>query len=97
MDNSLSLQLGRPWMQHVDKFILNAKDWHKHPCAVPGNDHILSAFLQLRMIGAANLDFWPSASSSDNATLERYLEEYFEQLEIWEMSWCEDSGESENL
>lgn len=84
-------------MQHVDRFIANSKNWHRHPYAVPENDHVLIAFLQLRMIGAANLDFWPSASSSDNETLERYLEDYLEQLEIWELSWCEDSGESERF
>jgi hypothetical protein len=78
-------------MQHDDHFLRNSHDWHTKPFAVPNNDQILIAFLQLRMIGAAHLDFWPSASSSDNVTLERCLGTYFEMLEVWEMNWCEDN------
>ncbi|KAG9242918.1 hypothetical protein BJ878DRAFT_144559 [Calycina marina] len=89
-DRSISLQLGRPWMQHVDEFLQCAHDWHRRPYAVPSNDFVLVAFLQLRMIGASHLSFWPSPES-DNVTLERCLETYFEMLEIWEMTWCEDS------
>jgi hypothetical protein len=84
-------------MQHADDFIRNARDWHLRPFAVPGNDHLLVAFLQLRMIGAENLDFWPSASSSDNAILERCLDTYFEELETWEVSWCDSGQEGKGL
>lgn len=83
-------------MQHVDRFISNANDWHKRPYAVPENDLVLTSFLQLRMIGAANLDFWPSASSTNNATLERVLDGYFTELEMWELSWCEDRQQGAN-
>lgn len=78
-------------MQHVDAFLRSAHDWHTRQFAVPNIDQVLIAFLQLRMIGAAHLDFWPSASPSDNKALEQRLDTYFEMLEIWEVNWCEDN------
>jgi hypothetical protein len=80
-------------MLHADSFLRNAFDWHKRQYAVPGNDHLLIAFLRLRMIGVENLDFWPSASSSDHVVLERCLKTYFDELEQWEMDWCESAEE----
>lgn len=87
---SLSLQLGRPWMQHVDHFLRNTSTWHKQPYSVPKNDHLLVAFLQLRLIGAEKLNFWPSSFSS-NLALNTQLQSHFTELEQWESTWCDDN------
>ncbi|PGH00113.1 hypothetical protein AJ79_08296 [Helicocarpus griseus UAMH5409] len=90
-DRSVSLQLGKPWMIHMNPLIRNSDSWHQHIYAVPGCDQIMSAFVQLRILGSDILDlFWidPVATTAQSITKNEVILKLFNgDLDRWEAKW----------
>ncbi|OAT10031.1 hypothetical protein BDBG_05713 [Blastomyces gilchristii SLH14081] len=90
-DRSVSLQLGKPWMIQMDPLIRSAEHWHQHVYAVPGCDQIMSAFVQLRILGSEILElFWidPVATTAQSIIkIEVILKLFNGDLDRWEAKW----------
>ncbi|OJD18325.1 hypothetical protein AJ78_01638 [Emergomyces pasteurianus Ep9510] len=90
-DRSVSLQLGKPWMIQIDALIRSAENWHQHVYAVPGCDQIMSAFVQLRILGSEILDlFWvdPVTTTAQSITRNEVILKLFNgDLDRWEAKW----------
>ncbi|KLJ07019.1 hypothetical protein EMPG_17494 [Blastomyces silverae] len=90
-DRSVSLQLGKPWMIQMDPLIRSAEHWHQHVYAVPGCDQIMSAFVQLRILGSEILElFWidPVATTAQSIIKnEEILKLFNGDLDRWEAKW----------
>nr|KMM70858.1 protein priB [Coccidioides posadasii RMSCC 3488] len=90
-DRSVSLQLGRPSMIHMDHLIRNAETWHQHAYAVPGIDEVMVSFVQLRILGFDLLDvFWlhPVATTSQTIDKDEFILKTFNsELDRWEAKW----------
>ncbi|PGH14759.1 hypothetical protein AJ80_05803 [Polytolypa hystricis UAMH7299] len=97
-DRSVSLQLGKPWMIQIDPLIRNSESWHQHPYAVPGCDHIMSAFVQLRILGSEILDlFWVDPETTNPQSIsqnEALLKLFNGDLDRWEAKWYKTVEES---
>ncbi|PGH00029.1 hypothetical protein GX51_06028 [Blastomyces parvus] len=90
-DRSVSLQLGKPWMIQIDPLIRSAEYWHQHVYAVPGCDQIMSAFVQLRIIGSEILELsWidPAAITAQSIIKNEVILKLFNgDLDRWEAKW----------
>ncbi|KKZ62248.1 hypothetical protein EMCG_00415 [[Emmonsia] crescens] len=90
-DRSVSLQLGKPWMIQVDPLLRSAENWHQDVYAVPGCDQVMSAFVQLRILGSEILDlFWidPVATTAQSITKNEVILKLFNgDLDRWEAKW----------
>jgi hypothetical protein len=88
---SVSLQLGKPWMIQIDPLIRNSESWHQDIYAVPGCDQIMSAFVQLRILGSEILDlFWidPLAPTPDAISkAEVFIKLFNGELDRWQAKW----------
>lgn len=53
----------------MDPLIRNSENWHDHVYAIPGCDQIMSAFVQLRILGSGILDlFWVDSASTSSCS-----------------------------
>ncbi|KAI5296669.1 hypothetical protein KEM52_002076 [Ascosphaera acerosa] len=90
-DRSVSLQVGKPWMIQMDAVIRASETWHQHAYAVPGVDQIMSAFVQLRILGSDLLDICqidPRAGASEAFHRnESVLSSFNDHLDRWETHW----------
>ncbi|EDN07411.1 GAL4 & fungal specific transcription factor domain-containing protein, priB [Histoplasma capsulatum] len=90
-DRSVSLQLGKPWMIQIDSLIRSAETWHQHVYAVPGCDQIMSAFVQLRILGSEIVElFWidPVATTAQSIIKNEVILKLFNgELDRWEAKW----------
>ncbi|OJD24117.1 hypothetical protein ACJ73_04523 [Blastomyces percursus] len=90
-DRSVSLQLGKPWMIQMDPLIRSAEHWHQNVYAVPGCDQIMSAFVQLRILGSEILElFWidPVATTAQSIIKNEVILKLFNgDLDRWEAKW----------
>ncbi|EEP81413.1 predicted protein [Uncinocarpus reesii 1704] len=97
-DRSMSLQLGRPSMIHMDSLIRNAENWHHHMFAVPGIDEVMVAFVQLRILGFDLLDvFWlhPVATTPQAIDKDEFILKTFNcDLDRWEAKWYKTLDEA---
>ncbi|ODH34118.1 hypothetical protein ACO22_03163 [Paracoccidioides brasiliensis] len=90
-DRSVSLQMGKPWMIQVDPLIRNAGNWHQHIYAVPGCDQIMSAFVQLRILGSDILELFgidPVTTTAESVAKGEVILKLFNgDLDRWEAKW----------
>ncbi|KAI9729305.1 MAG: hypothetical protein M1834_006976 [Cirrosporium novae-zelandiae] len=93
----ISLQLGKPWMLHVDDFIRGTETWYACRYAVMNNDAILSAFVELRKIGPDILELISSdLSYGHHQSYEIMLNLFNTDLDKWEERWYEASKGSDD-
>ncbi|KAI2325124.1 hypothetical protein LOY98_006114 [Ophidiomyces ophidiicola] len=89
--SSVSLQLGRPSMIHMDFLIRNVATWHQHDYAIPGIDEVMVAFVQLRVLGFDLLDlFWlhPVATTPQALDKDEFILKTFNtELDSWQAKW----------
>lgn len=78
-------------MIQIDPLIRNSESWHQDAYAVPGCDQIMSAFVQLRMIGSEILDLFyvdPLAPTPDAISkVEVFLRLFNGELDKWDAKW----------
>jgi hypothetical protein len=86
--HSVSLQLGKQWMLHVDDITRSAGIWYQHELAIPNSDAILSAFVQLRLLTSDLLDVVDNdLSPSNQQQYEVLLRIFNTDLDDWEKKW----------
>ncbi|KAI5303088.1 hypothetical protein KEM56_000044 [Ascosphaera pollenicola] len=90
-DRSVSLQVGKPWMIQMDPLIRASDTWCQHAYAVPGIDQIMSAFVQLRILGSDLLDLCfvdPKTCAPETYQRnESVLKLFNGNLDQWETHW----------
>ncbi|KAI5309928.1 hypothetical protein KEM55_002107 [Ascosphaera atra] len=90
-DRSVSLQVGKPWMIQMDALIRSSDTWHQHAYAVPGTDQVMSAFVQLRVLGSELLDkFCVDFQACSPEVLQKnevILKLFNGDLDRWEGKW----------
>lgn len=84
---SISLQLGRPWMLHVDDLVRTAGTWYKDNLATNWGDAILSAFVELRTIGSEMLEIMSDEDSCNHRQSEISLSMFSSELDLWDKKW----------
>lgn len=75
----------------IDLLIRSSHTWYEHPYAVPGTDQVMSALVQLRILGSELLSlFWmdPSTFTAEViAKNEVRLQWFNADLDRWESNW----------
>lgn len=78
-------------MIQIDSLIRSAETWHQHVYAVPGCDQIMSAFVQLRILGSEIVElFWidPVATTAQSIIKNEVILKLFNgELDRWEAKW----------
>lgn len=87
-DRSISLQIGKQWMLHIDDLTRRVDTWYQHELAIPNGDAILAAFVQLRVLSSDLLDVLEIDVSSGNQQQQEMLLHLFDtDLDKWEKRW----------
>lgn len=85
---SISLQLGKQWMLHIDHLTRRVDLWYQHELVIPSGDAILASFVELRVLSSDLLDVLDIDSSSSNQQQHEMLLNMFNtDLDKWESKW----------
>jgi hypothetical protein len=85
---SISLQLGKQWMLHIDDLTRRADIWYQHELVIPSGDAILASFVELRVLSSDLLDVLDiDSTSSTQQQHEMLLNMFNTDLDKWESKW----------